>query len=346
MTRSWAVRVPSERGESVRQALREQNLLRTDLRLHREGASLLLPIVGSSDVAAALGELLEADFVEFDTRATPRSYHELVACDPETRRRLPRSFDVIGDVVLIRLPPELDALAPSVGDALLRFVPHARIVGRDQGVHGPERVRSLTRIAGHGDWRTVHHENGVAVEVDVERAYFSPRLAREHADVASAVGPGEVVYDLCCGVGPFALTIARAGQAKRVVAVDRNPAAIALLRASLRHARGALLVEPVEADISVFLAGAGPVDRAILNLPHEGIKYLASVARLVRPGGTVHYYEVVAREALPRRTEELVYQLGGASEWTAEPLRNVHPYSPTSDLMAFTFTAVRGGGSA
>ncbi len=345
MTRSPAVKVPSQEGEAVRRRLREAGLLRTDLRVRREGASLLLPVIDRGDAGAGVGERVEADFSEFDDRSAPRRYQDLVECPVEMRDRLPRSFDVIGDIVLVRVPPEVEALAPAIGLALLRFVPHARIAGRDQGVHGPERRRTLTRLAGDGDWKTVHHENGVAIHVDVERAYFSPRLAREHADVAGAVGPGEVVYDLCCGVGPFSLAIARQGKATRIVAVDSNPAAIGLLRESLARARGGDRIEPVEADVEVFLRTATPVERAILNLPHEGIKYLASVARLVRPGGAIHYYEVVARDALPRRTEELMDEAGGPSHWSGASSRVVHPYSPNADLVAFTFIASRDGGT-
>jgi tRNA (guanine37-N1)-methyltransferase len=339
MTRSLAVKVPSSEGEMARRRLLEESLLRTDLRVRREGASLLLPVVEGAGIASGVGELLETDFAEVDDHLTPRRYQDLVECPAELRDRLPRSFDVIGDIVLVRIPPEVESLAPAIGEALLRFVPHVRIAGRDHGVHGPERRRTLSRLAGEGEWKTVHHENGVAIHVDVERAYFSPRLAREHAEVARAAGSGEVVYDLCCGVGPFSLAIAREGKATRIVAVDSNPAAIGLLRESLARARGGNRIEPVEADVEVFLSTAGPVDRAILNLPHEGIKYLASVAHLVRPGGTIHYYEVVVRDALARRAEQLMDEAGGPSHWSKATSHVVHPYSPASDLIAFTLTA-------
>lgn len=345
MTRSLALRVPTGQGEAARRRLLEAGALRSELRLGREPGFLLLPVRGREGLPSDLGDVIEAEFDPFAVPGAPRRYQDLVEVSPELRETLPRSFDVVGDIVLVRIPPESESLAVAVGEALLRFVPNARLVGRDRGVHGAERRRQLTRLAGQGDWRTVHHENGVAIRVDVERAYFSPRLAREHAEVAAAVRAGETVYDLCCGVGPFALTIARHGAARRVVAIDRNPDAIALLRESLAHAKGAERVTPLEADVEAFLADAEPADRAILNLPHEGIKYLASVARVVRPGGTIHYYEVVARDALPRRTGELVDGIGGASRWVGTHPHVVHPYSPVSDLVAFTLTrhASEGG---
>ena len=341
MTRSPAVRVPARDGEVVRRRLLAEGRLRTDLRVKQEGEAILLPIIERSGAPLDVGEQVVSEFPEVHRRNRPRRYGDLVDAPAPIRANLPRSFDVIGDIVLVRVPSELDEWAAAIGDALLRFVPRARIVGRDMGVHGPERRRSLHRLAGRGGWETVHHENGVAIRVDVERAYFSPRLGREHAQVAQATRPGEAVYDLCCGVGPFSLTLARAGRASHIVAVDRNPAAIALLRESLRRARGSNRVEPVEADVAAFLTTASPADRAILNLPHEGIKYLTSVADVVRPGGAVHYYEVVARDALVRRTEEIVHEVGGPARWSCRESHTVHPYSPTADLTAFRL--VRAG---
>ena len=343
MTRATALRVPISRGEEERRALQEQGNLRTDLKVRREGEFLLLPLQeGAAPPEGQGGEMMVAEFESFPSSEDPRRYQDLVECPPTIREKLPRSFDVIGDIVLVRIPRGLDSYGPRIGEALLKFVPRSRIVGRDRGVKGVERRRSLERLAGSGGWGTVHRENGVAIHADVELAYFSPRLAREHAWVSDSVQSGEVVYDLCCGVGPFALAIAHAGRASRVVAVDRNPAAIALLGSSLRELKGGPPVETIPADISDFLERAAPADRAILNLPLEGIKYLPSVARRVRPVGRIHYYEVVSRDAVAHRTEEIVRDLGGASRWAVADVHVVHPYSPSSDLTSFTFAQRTG----
>ncbi|MGA7650248.1 MAG: methyltransferase domain-containing protein, partial [Thermoplasmata archaeon] len=268
-------------------------------------------------------------------RKGPARYRDLLPWPEAEKDALPRSFDIVGDVVLIRLPDPLEPRKEAVGDALLRFVPGARLVGLDHGVHGPERRRRVERIAGAGPWRTRHRENGVELEVDVERAYFSPRLAREHARVAEDVRAGDRVYDLCCGVGPFSVTIAHLGRAASVTAVDANPDAIALLRDTLARHPFAGRVEAVRARLEEFLPAASPVERVVLNLPHEGIKYLASVARTVAPGGRLYYYEVVSRPEFAIRGVALMNSLVAVGRFAVVAERVVHPYSPTSDLVAF-----------
>jgi len=329
------VLVPRVHGEEARRELVGSGRLRNDLAIRSEGEHLVLPITdGPDDSPSAWGTIVERDFEE-QARKGPARYRDLLAWPEEEKEALPRSFDIVGDIVLIRLPADLEARKEAVGRALLDFVPGARLVGLDHGVHGPERRRKVERVAGAGPWRTRHTENGIELDVDVEQAYFSPRLAREHARVSEEVRDRDRVYDLCCGVGPFAATIAHRIDTATVTAVDSNPEAIALLHSTLtRHPFGGRVV-PVVGTLEEFLPSANAVERVVLNLPHEGIKYLPSVARTVAPGGRLYYYEVTPRTDLAGRGAELVNLLAPSGRFIVADQRVVHPYSPTSDLVAF-----------
>ena len=341
MTRERALVVDRQRGEAARRALVEAGALRTDLSIRREGDLLAFPLRDDVPVPPGWGEVASREF-EPRVDEGAAEFRDLLDWPEAERALVPRAFDVVGDIVLVRLPPELEGRRFEVGEALLGFVPGARLVGRDRGVRGPDRRRDVERIAGTGSWRTRHRENGLELDVDVEAAYFSPRLAREHARVADEVRPGETVYDLCCGVGPFAVTIARDGRARSVTAVDANPEAIALLRATLARYPFGKAVTPVEARVEEFVASAAPADRIVLNLPREGIKYAALVAPLLAPGGSLHYYEVVPRDEVARRGTVVGRTLSSAEVGDVGPVHVVHPYSPSSDLVAVT---VRRGGS-
>jgi tRNA (guanine37-N1)-methyltransferase len=334
--RARALSVPRSEGETVRRALVDAGLLRTDLAIRHDHEQLLIPVIGGVEVPARFGEPTEADF-ETVGRSGPADYRDLIPGTLADREELPRSFDVVGDLVLVRVPSALASREPEIGQALLEFVPGARLVGADRGVHGVDRRRTIERLAGSGAWRTRHRENGIELEVDLERAYFSPRLAREHARVASEVRAGDRVYDLCCGVGPFTATIARDGRARAVTAVDANPDAIDLLRATLERLRATVPVDARVGDVGLFAPAAPPAERVILNLPHEGIKYLPSVARSVAPGGRLYYYEVTPRSEFERRGQTIVRSFEGSSEWRAADPHVVHPYSPSADLISIAF---------
>jgi tRNA (guanine37-N1)-methyltransferase len=332
--RTWVVIAPPVEAESVRRTLQRSGLLRKGVRVARTDQGVAFPVLALPQPAIAHTQTEERELLEELPGA--RSYRELLHFPAPLQALLPRAFDIIGDVVLIRLPSELEAQAPEIGRALLKFVPGARLVGWDQGVHGSARLRQLRSLAGTGPWRTQHRENGLEFVVNPEVAYFSPRLAGEHARIASDVAPGEVVWDLCCGLGPFALTIARRGVAGRIHAVDSNPEAIALLRENAERLGVASRIDVRLQSVEQFLPSAGTANRVVLNLPHEGIKYLPSVSAAVAPGGTVHYYEVTPRADHSMRGNALVNQLASSAEWSCIGARRVHEYSPHADLMAYT----------
>ena len=332
--RALALCVPRSEGERWRRRLAAAGHLRDDLSVRRTEAYVYLPIRDRIPLDDPRLRIEEVELRE-RRRASPRSYAELAEVPSDLRRRLPRSFDVVGEVVLVRVPPELEAHATAIGEALLRFVPGARIVGADEGVVGPRRTRALRRLAGTGEFRTRVRENGLALVVDPERAYYSPRLAREHARVAALVRPGERVLDLCCGIGPFALTIARNAPSARIEAVDANPDAIALLRENLRRLHLGATVRSDVADAGEFLATAGPFDRIVLNLPHEGARWLSAAGAHLELGGTLHYYEIVPRRGAADRAEQIVAAALGRSGQLVEA-HVVHEYSPGSDLRAHT----------
>jgi tRNA (guanine37-N1)-methyltransferase len=332
--KTWVVIARPDQAESVRRALRRRGILRKDVRAIRTGNEVAFPV--ESLPVPALDQTRIEEREISDRKAVPHSYRELLHLPPEQQALLPRAFDVIGDIVLIRLPKELRPDAREIGAALLTFVPGARRVGGDMGVHGEARLRRLEPLAGTGSWRTIYRENGLEFVVDLETAYFSPRLAREHARVASEVRPLETVWDLCCGIGPFALTIARLGVAARIIAVDSNPAAIALLKENADRLRVAKRIEARNEPVEQFLTRSGTANRVILNLPHEGIKYLPSVSAAVAPGGTLHYYEVTPRADHSMRGRALVDQLRTPDAWSCASTLLVHPYSPHADLVAYT----------
>lgn len=199
-----------------------------------------------------------------------------------------------------------------------------------------ERRRTIVPIAGRGDLRTMHQENGIRFEIDLSAAYFSPRLAREHARVAAGLRAGDRFADLCCGIGPFSLTAASMGRARSIVAVDVNPEAIALLERNRDRLGLKGRIDARAIRLEEFFPTADVYDRVVLNLPHEGIKYLTSVGRVLGRNGVLHYYEVTDRSAAERRPLELARLFAEDGRTVMVVGQHVvHPYSPASDLLAF-----------
>lgn len=64
-------------------------------------------------------------------------------------------------------------------------------------------------------------ENNVAYELDFSKVYWNPRLSTEHGRIVELLKPGDVLFDVFAGIGPFAIPAAR--RKCRVFANDLNP---------------------------------------------------------------------------------------------------------------------------
>jgi tRNA (guanine37-N1)-methyltransferase len=216
---------------------------------------------------------------------------------PHLLASLPRALDIVGDIAIIEIPPELNVHESLIGEAILKTHKNVRTVLAKAGaVSGTYRLRSFEVIAGEHRTNTIHKEYGCQYHVDVATAYFSPRLSHEHNRVASLVQKGETVVDLFAGVGPFSVLIAKKNWDARVYAVDINPEAAEFLKRNIRLNRVENRVIPIQEDAKKAVEERllGVADRVIMNLPEKAIEFVDTACRAVKPsGGTVHYYAFI-----------------------------------------------------
>lgn len=313
----------------MRQTLVGMDVLRRDARVVRDADTVYLPVT----MTVAVGHpVVERDVPE--AAAPVRSYKDLADVPADLAPLLPTSFDVIGDIALVKVPEPLRGLEDRIGAAILAWNPALRVVAVDRGVAGDFRVRRVEVVAGEPRTRTVHREHGLVYAVDVAKVYFSPRLGTERLRIASRVRPGEVVADLFAGVGPYAILIARRAAPRVVHAVDANPDAVTLLRENVRTNRAHAVV-PVQGDATEVLARIDPPTRILLDLPHSAREVLPDAVRRVAPGGTVHVYAILERAALGDERDH-VRRTAEAAGRTVESLeaREVHTYAATMALFA------------
>ncbi len=329
-----------ERGETVRRALDELGALRRDLRIDRLDGRIFLPITDEC-VLPKMKELddtarVEKHFFEpFEKRA--KSYKELANVPDALRSELPTSFDVIGDIAIIKLPEALLPYKEEVARAILEAQRAVHVVALDRGVKGELRVRDVKVIAGENRTETTYTEYGIRLKLDVAKVYFSPRLANERYRVAS-ISSNERVLDMFAGVGPFSILIAKHSKPKVVFSIDINPDAIKYLKENIELNKAKMIV-PFVGDVRKVVQNnreeLGQIDRVIMNLPHSAYEFLDVALGSAKKGATIHYYEIMDREKIDDRKEELVNiarSLGRRVRILGT--RVVRQYSPSEDHFA------------
>ncbi|MFQ5919216.1 MAG: class I SAM-dependent methyltransferase family protein [Thermoplasmata archaeon] len=320
--------VPREEGEVARRRLAAAGVLRRDRKITTREADLLIPVSEGVSFGYPIEPL---DLPVRESR--PHTYRDVVRVPEELRSLLPRSLDVVGGVVIVRLTEELRPFEARIGDALLQVHPSAKTVAVDEGVQGPFRQRTLRVIAGKRETRTLHREYGLTLAVDPAEVYFSPRMASERRRIAGLIQSHEVVVDAFSGVGPFALHAARAG-ARPVYAVDANPRAVAFLRENIRRNRADAVIA-LEGPIEDTLPPLRPADRFILDYPWDPLPYVRLSVDTLKEGGILHYYEILDRGERDERIETLRARLPESRSLEVRGIREVRGYSPTQAHFAF-----------
>ena len=165
----------------------------------------------------------------------PRSITELLKdkLSEEEIEELKKSFDIIGDVVIVEIPENLEVHKKEIGEATLQFTKRKTVYMKKSAVQGVTRTRELELIAGEDNPITIHKEHGTRLKLDVKNVYFSPRLATERKRVEEEAKDGEEILDMFAGIGPFPIVIAKEKNVN-ITAVDINEYAIKYLNENIK----------------------------------------------------------------------------------------------------------------
>ena len=215
--------------------------------------------------------------------------------------KLTSSFDVIGSIVILKIPETLVDRRQVIANAIMDNIKSARSVYMQTSpVTGDHRTRKLELIAGDDSPITFYKEYGCRFKVDVEQTYFSPRLSTERFRIASLTSEDEVVTNMFAGVGTFSIIICKYRNVKKVFNVDINRTAHEL---SIYNSR----LNKMEEKIESFCGDAkevvkshiiGKSNRVLMPLP-EKAKYFVSdaVACLKEEHGMIHYFQHVRADS-------------------------------------------------
>jgi tRNA (guanine37-N1)-methyltransferase len=208
--------------------------------------------------------------------------------------RVYTSYDIVGNIAIIRLPYASPELAQNVAKAIMSINKNVKtVLVQESPVAGAFRLRRLTHVAGENKTSTVHKEYGCLFSVDVEKCYFSPRLSHERMRIARMIEPDETVVNMFAGVGCFSIIIAKHSSAAKVFSIDVNPAAVQFMQENIRLNRVYSKIIPLLCDAKEIIYNRlqGVADRVLMPLPEKALEYLpCAVSALKASGGWIHIY--------------------------------------------------------
>lgn len=288
------LKVPFQQAEIVKKYLLERNLLDKRYAPTSHADGIVFPIVREFGPPWDF----DVDFIETEVeeRVQARSLKaELGGVLPEEELALlVTSFDTIGSIAIIEIPEELAHRAQVIGETLLAVNKNiTTVLKKAGGRQGTFRTQPLEHVAGNETRETTVVENGARLKVNVEDAYYSPRMSTERKRIVEMIRPGEDVLCLFSGVGPYPVIFSRHSRAERILGVEINPAAheLAMENAARNRCTNVRLLCGDAHDIVPRLAAREDrFDRITMPLPGNAREFLDDALSVSKKGTVIHYY--------------------------------------------------------
>ena len=202
------------------------------------------------------------------------------------------AFDQIGDIIIVRIPDSLISKKKIIGETLLEQVKTTKSVFyQSSPVEGDFRTRNLEILAGNDKTETEYKESGCRFIVDVEKAFFSPRLSTERERISNLVNDDEIVINMFGGIGMFSIIAAKKKSCK-VYNIDINPNASKLCEENLRlnKLKGNVISLNGDAADVIKEQLKNCADRVLMLLPERSDEFLDSAILSLKKNGILHYY--------------------------------------------------------
>jgi len=209
------------------------------------------------------------------------------------------AFDQVGDIIIVRITESLKDKKKIIGQVLLEQVKSARSVFyQSSDVQGDFRTRDLELLAGEDNTKTEYKEYGCRFLVDVEKAFFSPRLSTERERIANLVKEDETVINMFGGVGMFSIMAAKKNKCM-VYNIDINPVASNLCEKNIVINKLVGSVISINGDASKVIEEQlqNKGDRTLMLLPERSDEFLQSAIDATKSGGIIHYYSHISAES-------------------------------------------------
>ncbi|XP_007947274.2 tRNA (guanine(37)-N1)-methyltransferase [Orycteropus afer afer] len=231
-------------------------------------------------------------------------------------------------------------------------------VNKINNINNTYRNFQMEVLSGEENMVTKVRENSYNYEFDFSKVYWNPRLSTEHSRITELLKPGDVLFDVFAGVGPFVIPVAKKNCT--VFANDLNPESHKWLLHNCKLNKVDQKVKVFNLDGKDFLQGPvreelmqqlGPLSKErkhsmhiVMNLPAKAVEFLSAFRSLLDGPPChsellpiVHCYSF-SKDANP--AQDVRQQAGAVLGVSLEACSSVHVVrnvAPNKEMLCITF---------
>ncbi|MBU3904588.1 MAG: class I SAM-dependent methyltransferase family protein [Nanoarchaeota archaeon] len=207
-------------------------------------------------------------------------------------RLAPRSYFILGKILIVKLKPELYKHRKKIGKAILEILPYIETVVLERSIDGVKRKPKMEVIAGSKNTETIHKEHGAKFFLDVTKVMWSKGNKMEKEIMIKSVKSSEIVVDMFAGIGYFSILLAK--KAKKVYSIDLNPDAIKYLKRNSFLNKVENKIEILEGDCRDFASLLeNTANRIVMGHLYDTENFLPSALKIAKKGAIIHFHRNV-----------------------------------------------------
>lgn len=231
-------------------------------------------------------------------------------------------------------------------------------VNKINNIDNTYRNFQMEVLSGEENMITKVRENSYTYEFDFSKVYWNPRLSTEHSRITELFKPGDVLFDVFAGVGPFAIPVAKKNCT--VFANDLNPESHKWLLHNCKLNKVDQKVKVFNLDGKDFLQGPvreelmqqlGRLSKErthsvhiVMNLPAKAIEFLSAFKSLLdgQSCGSellpiIHCYSF-SKDANPAKdVQQRAEAVLGTSLDACSSVHLVRNVAPNKEMLCITF---------
>jgi len=239
----------------------------------------------------------------------PQSFKQLLKnqLTKHQLQHLPSAQEIVGTIMILEIPKELQSKEKIIAQALLKTNKNIQTIVKKSKQHqGIYRLRKLQHLAGIKTKETIHKENNIKIKLDIEKTYFSTRLANERLRIAKQVQSQEEILVMFSGAAPYPLVLAKNSPAKHITGIEINPLAhqFALQNLELNNIRNK--IDILEGDVKDLLPKIKQkFDRILMPLPKTSEQFLSLALTKAKPNTIIHLYAFLDQTELKSEPKKI-----------------------------------------
>ena len=310
-------------------------------------------------LASESGEFQESNTlsITYDDFTFNEIIHSILPGDCETVT----AFETVGHIAHVNLKEHLHVFKFVIGKVLLDKNVHIKtVVNKMNTINATFRFFEMELLAGEDRMKTSLSEHGCVFEFDYSKVYWNSRLQSEHKRLVDFISPGDFVFDVFAGVGPFSVPAAKKNC--NVFANDLNPSSYEALTHNAKLNKVSQRIKAFNLDGRKFLykifiedhllehpdkVTEGNNSHVVMNLPTIAPAFLDIFKQIYESGSSapkvksnvfIHCYCFSKSKEQPERDAETNIQtIMGLDELPDVSTHLVRRVAPNKVMLCVTF---------